>query len=69
MDQLCGPGGDAESGLHHWLILAQCYHSTTWDPDGQVWATPNSSGGQVMGIKIVTNMTRLQLSMVVCGDA
>lgn len=48
MAQLRGSGGDAESGLHHRVLLAQRHHPATRDPDGQVWATPNSTGGQVM---------------------
>lgn len=45
---LCGPGGDAEFGFHHWLLLAQCHHTAAWDPDGQVWASPDPLGWQVM---------------------
>lgn len=52
--QLRGPGGDAESGLHHRLLLAQCHHPATRYPDGQVWSAPNSPGGQVMVVKQVT---------------
>lgn len=48
MAQLRGPGGDAESGLHHWLLLAQRHHPAARYPDGQVRPTPNSPGGQVM---------------------
>lgn len=52
--QLRGPGGDAESGLHHRLLLAQRHHPAAWYPDGQVRATPNSTGGQVMVLEIAT---------------
>lgn len=48
MAQLCGPGGDAEFGFHHWLLLVECDHTATRYPDGQVWATPNPTGGQVI---------------------
>lgn len=47
MAKLCGPGGNVEPGIHHWLLLAQCYHTTPWYPYGQVWATPHSSDGKV----------------------
>lgn len=48
MAQLRGPGGDAESGLHHWLLPAQRHHPAARYTDGQVWATPNSPDGQVI---------------------
>lgn len=51
MAQLCGPGGDAEFGLHHWLVLAERHHTSARYPDGQVWAPPDPPGGQVMLVK------------------
>lgn len=54
MAQLRGPGGDAESGLHDWLVLTERHHSAARYPDGQVWTAPNSPDGQVVLIQIVT---------------
>ena len=51
MAQLCGPGGDAESGLHHRFLPAQCHNTAARYPHGQVWSTSNSAGGQVMIVK------------------
>lgn len=45
--QLCGPGGDAEFGLHHRLLPAERHHASAWHPDGQVWATPHPPGRKV----------------------
>ncbi len=59
MAQLRGPGGDAESGFHNWLLLAECHHPATRYPDGQVWAAPHTPGGQVMVVKLLTNVSHL----------
>lgn len=59
MAQLRGPGGDAESGLHHWLLLTQRHHPAARYPNGQVWATANSPGGQVMVVKIFTDVSHI----------
>uniref|UniRef100_A0A4W6DG14 Uncharacterized protein n=1 Tax=Lates calcarifer TaxID=8187 RepID=A0A4W6DG14_LATCA len=65
MAQLRGPGGDAESGLHHRLLLAQRHHAAARYPDGQVWAAPNSPGGQV-SIRALSRNPQTSLLMFAC---
>lgn len=48
MAELCGAGRDSESGLHHWLVPAQCGDFTSGDSDGQIWATPTQAHWQVI---------------------
>lgn len=61
--QLRGPGGDVKSGLHHWLVPAQCHHPAPRDPDGQVWASPYSPCGQVT-VGVVTAVSPMFWNVV-----
>lgn len=75
MAQLRGPGGDAESGFHHWLLPAECHHTSTGRPDGQVWAAPHPPGRQVMAVYTIrfvlcmddyqSNISKVDLSTLI----
>lgn len=41
------PGRDAELGLHHWLLPAQCHHAAPGDCHGQVRPPQAAPAGQV----------------------